>query len=45
MRETVTFWAENSSVGARLCTAIAMGLALRWMGAITRMFSEVSTEA
>jgi len=26
---------KTPRVGARLCTAIAMGLALRWMGAIT----------
>src|ERR1019366_1272306 len=42
---TVTFWGENSSVGVGPCAAIAMGMARRCMGAITRMFSEVSTEA
>ncbi len=41
---TVTFWGENSSVGAGACAAIAIGAARRIMGAMW-MFSNVSTEA
>jgi hypothetical protein len=41
---TVTFWGENSSVGAGTAAAIAIGMARFIIGA-TRMFSNVSTVA
>ena len=42
---TVTFWGENSAVGAGTEAAIAAMALLRGAGAKTRIFYETSTDA